>query len=293
MWPFSKKWGPPTPHLAMIVSLANQDLPSLVMLANPPGADGAVAGIAGPADQEPTEANMTVPMQAGQYVAISPAKGCCTLQVERIDPQSDSSLSLDPETFEAAGLSQEMLDKFNHPAWRVTIQMEKPAGDVRETVVFATRLSQRMAALSDGVVMDTCACRFFGPAGWPAEEPIAELDPREHIHVHIETDSRWFHTHGLIKFGRPEMEIYDVPPEMDDVAFGMLVDLAHYVINSALIEPGQTCGDPNQPFYAREGTKNQEGHWEGVPVLELVDLDERQKPVSSGAPKALQAFATL
>lgn len=65
------------------------------------------------------------------------------------------------------------------------------------------------------------------------------------------------------------------------------------VITSALIEPGQTWGDSNQPFCAREGTKNQKEHWEGTPVLELVDLNERGRAVNSGAPKALQAFAAL
>jgi hypothetical protein len=95
----------------------------------------------------------------------------------------------------------------------------------------------------------------------------------------------------MIKFSRPEMEIYDVPPELEAAAFGMLLDIAQYVITSAIIEPGQTCGDPSQPFYAREGTKNREGHWNELPVLELVDLNENRKPVSTGAPKALQLFA--
>ena len=141
--------------------------------------------------------------------------------------------------------------------------------------------------------MDTAAFRFFGPGGWPVEadlaveNPYPEFDVREHVQIHIETDSRWFHTHGLIKFGRPEMEIYGVPPELDDTAFATLLDISHYVITSAVIEPGQTCGDPSQPFYAREGSKERE-HWNGVSVLELVDLDESGEPVSSGAPKALQ-----
>jgi hypothetical protein len=291
MWPFSKKWSAPTPHLAMVVALTHPELPSLMMLANPTGANGAVAGMAGPADQKPTPENMLLPMKEGEYVALSPAEGLCTLEVKRADPQSAGGLSLEPEMLEAAGLTQEMLAKFNHPTWQVTLQMATPAEDVRETVLFATRLAKRLATLGDGIVMDACAYRFFGPAGWPVEEPIAELDAREHVHIHIESDSRWFHTHGLVKFGRPEMEIYDVPPELDDVAFTLLMNTAQYVIDSALISPGETCGDPNQPLYAREGTKNQKAHWEGVPVLELVDIDERRKPVASGAPKALQTFA--
>ena len=291
MWPFSKKWSAPEPHLAMIVSLANQDLPPLIELANPAGANGAVAGMAGPADQKPSPENMLMSMKEGPFVAISPAGGLCTVDVKRVSPESVAPLSIAPEMLEVSGLTEEMLAKFNQPAWRVVIQMATPAEDVKETVVFAARLAQRMAALGDGIVMDTAAFRYFGPAGWAVDDPIGEFDAREHVHLHIGEESRWFHTHGLIKFGRPEMEIYDVPPEMDQAAWAMMFDLSQYIITTALVEPGQTCGDPNQPFYAREGTKNQKDHWEGISVLELVDLDDEENPVASGAPKALQTSA--
>jgi hypothetical protein len=291
MWPFSKKWNAPAPQLAMVVSLTSPELPSLVMLANPAGADGAVPGMAGPADAEPTAENMTGPMQAGQYVAISPGKGGCTLRVERIETQPEE-LSFDPVMLEVSGLTEETLARFNHPAWHVILEMQTPGEDVREAVIFATRLAQRLAALGDGIVMDTAAYRFFGPAGWPVENPITEFDAREHVQIHIESESRWFHTHGMIKFGRPELEIYDVPEELDQTAYATLLDIAQYVITTAVIQPGQTCGDPSQPFYAREGTRNREGHWNDLPVLELVDLDERRKPATSGAPKALKLVAS-
>jgi hypothetical protein len=263
----------------------------LVSLANPSGAEGAVPGMLGPSDGKPTAENMMRPMQEGQYVAISAGGGICGVRVEPADPQAEG-LSLPPEMLEVSGLSAEMLAKFNRPVWRVILEMEDPGENVPETVVFATRVAQRLAALGDGVVMDTRAYRFFGPEGWPVEAPNPEFDVREHVHVHLESDSGWLHTHGLIKFGRPEMEIYEVPPELQGVAFGILLDIAQYVVTSAVIEPGQTCGDPTQPFYARAGTKNREEHWNDVSVLELVDVDERQKPVSSGAPKALQFAAT-
>jgi hypothetical protein len=289
MWPFAKKWKPPDAELAMVISAA-KDLPSLLKLANPAGAEGAVRGMAGPADQQPTAENMAAPMKEGQYLAISPSGGACGLIVERV-PRQSKGLSIDPAMLEASGLTKEMLEKFNHPAWRVILEMITPGNDVRETVIFATRLAQRLAALGDGVVMDTRAYRFFGPQGWPVEGPIPEFDAREHVHIHLESDTRWLHTHGLIKFGRPEMEIYDVPQELQGAAFAMLLDVAQYVITSRPIKPGETCGDTKQPFYAREGVKNPEGHWEDVPVLELVDVDGRRKPVASGATMALRAFA--
>jgi hypothetical protein len=290
MWPFSKKWRAPAPQLAMVVAFTQQKLPSLVMLANPSGAEGAVRGMAGPADQNPTSENMMAPMQEGHYVAMSTAGGLCGLGVERVESPS-GGLSLEPDMLEVAGLTEAMLARFNHPVWRVILEMATPGEDVRETVIFATRLAQRLAALGDGVVMDIRAYRFFGPEGWPVEEPIPGFDAREHVHIHLESDSSWLHTHGLIKFGRPEMEIYDVPPELYDAACGMLLNTAQYTITSQIIKPGETCGDPKQPFYARVGAKNRDDHWNDVSVLELVDVDQRRKPVSSGAPKALQAFA--
>jgi hypothetical protein len=292
MWPFSKQWNAPAPHSAFVISLANRELPSLVSLANPDGIDGAVQGMAGPADGKPTAENMIGPMREGQYVAISPTGGGCRMRVERAEPQAEG-LSFGPEVREASGLTEEMLARFNHPVWRVILEMEEPGKEVKDTVIFATRLAQRLAALGDGVVMDGPACRFFGPAGWPVDEPMPEFDVREHVHIHFVPDLGWYHTHGLIKFGRPEMEIYDVPTELDLAAFTVLLDISQYIVTSgALIEPGQTCGDPKQPFYAREGTKNKEDHWEEVSVLELVDLDERTRPVASGAPKALRFTAS-
>jgi len=292
MWPFSKKWRAPDPQLAMVISFINQQLPSPLMLANPAGAEGALEGMLGPADAKPAAENMACPLQEGQYVAMSPAGGMCGLSVEHVAPGTTEPLALDPGTFEVSGLTEEMLARFNQPVWRLIVQMVTPATDVRETVIFATRLAQRLAALGEGVVMDTCAYRFFGPGGWPVEDPHPEFDAREHVHIHIETDGGWVHTHGLVKFGRPEMEIYDVPEELHAVAVGTLFDIGQYMITSAPIAPGETCADPNQPLFARAGSKNREGHWNDVPVLELVDIDERRKPVSSGAPKALHLFAT-
>src|ERR1041385_1766326 len=115
MWPFSKKWTAPTPQLTMVISLANQELPSLMMWANPAGAGGAVPGMAGPADGKPTEENMTGPMRTGQYIAISPGGGACSLSVEHIETQAEG-LSFDWVMMEVAGLTTETLAKFNQPA---------------------------------------------------------------------------------------------------------------------------------------------------------------------------------
>src|SRR4051794_6630497 len=111
MWPFSKKWNPPTPRLGMVISITSQELPSLVALANPSGAEGAVTGMLGPTDGKPTAEKMMQPIQEGHYVGISPGGGICGVQVEPGDPQAEG-LSLPPEMLEASGLNEDMLAKF-------------------------------------------------------------------------------------------------------------------------------------------------------------------------------------
>jgi len=278
------------PHLIMIASLAEPELPAPMKVVNPAGAGGAVTGMAGPANEEPNEENMAGPLREGEYVAIGPGGGTCSLAVERSDPDSEA-LSLEPAMLEASGLTEATLAKFNQPAWRVIIQMLSPGEDIVATVQFATQLARRLAALGDGIVMDTSAYRFFGPDGWAVEDPIAGFDIREHVHLHIEPEAGWFHTHGLVKFGRPELEIYAVPAELEAAAFRTLLDVSQYVCTTALIQPGETCGDPGQPFFAREGSRNRDGHWNDLSVLELVDVAEDGKPVASGAPMALRLAA--
>jgi hypothetical protein len=290
MWPFTKKWTPPEPQLVMAISLSNSQLPSIMTVANPAGEGDAVTGIAGPAEGEPTKENMTRPMQEGDYVAISSGKCMCVLSVARVTPPNNPLL-LDPIMIEASGLTQATLDQFNQPAWRISLQMQEPGEDIVESVLFATKLAKRLASLGDGIVMDGAAYRFFAAEGWPVENPMEGFDTREHVHIHIEGDTGWFHTHGLAKFGRPELEIYAVPDELTGIAYATLFDIAQYCITTAMIEPGQTCGDPDQPFHARVGSKNRKDHWNDTVVLELVDVDERGKPIPAGAPMALQRAA--
>jgi hypothetical protein len=96
----------------------------------------------------------------------------------------------------------------------------------------------------------------------------------------------WIHTHGLIKFGRPEFEIYAVPEDMAPGTAAALNDLGQYVITGAFVAPGQTVGDPSVPLQARPGTREPD-HWGKIPALELVDVGERSE---AGATRGLRAW---
>ena len=62
---------------------------------------------------------------------------------------------------------------------------------------------------------------------------------------------------------------------------------ASYVIEEKVIAPGHTLGNPNAPLHARIG-KTDWDHWEGAPVLELVDVDRSGQPVPIGVERGLR-----
>jgi hypothetical protein len=99
----------------------------------------------------------------------------------------------------------------------------------------------------------------------------------------------WIHTHGLRKFGRPELEVYDVRNELAPATSWLFLDLASYLVDGALIRPGETLGDPKRPVGIRIGARDRE-HWEEIPVLELVDVDDAGMQ-ARGAARGLAAWA--
>jgi hypothetical protein len=71
------------------------------------------------------------------------------------------------------------------------------------------------------------------------------IDVNKAITVDMVTDGPakgWVHTHGLAKFGRPELEIRAVPTLFCPSAGAILNEVADYMLNTALrpVRAGQT-----------------------------------------------------
>ncbi len=68
--------------------------------------------------------------------------------------------------------------------------------------------ADRIATLTDGVISDKEALRYTFPGMWRVPGAVSPVDSREHIVIHLEAMETgiWAHTHGLVKFGRPEMD---------------------------------------------------------------------------------------
>ena len=237
---------------------------------------------------------MLVVSCAGPLPTLEPVLrtgGGGTIEVEVCEPPPAVERLPERDFWPYVGLTEDLARRVMDAEHDVNVVLTSPGQSVAETVLDATKRAAALAEAADGCVRDLFAFRFFGPDTWRVEEPIGDIDVREHIILHtvpMEDDgSFWIHTHGLVKFGRPEFEIYDLSAGMEEGAAIALNDMGQYVALGALISPNETVGDQAVPLHARVGERERE-HWEDIPVLELVDVDEAGRP-ASGAERGLKA----
>jgi hypothetical protein len=141
-------------------------------------------------------------------------------------------------------------------------------GAVARAVLAGMEIADGIAEHADGVVIDVVAERLMLPGEWRVDDRRREIDAREHVTVHVVEDggALWIHTHGLLKFGRPELEVFDVPYDLQHAVAAYVVDTGGDTIDGAVVAPGHRLG--GRALRAREG-RREDGHWNGRSVLEL------------------------
>jgi hypothetical protein len=274
----------------MFIVACADELPDVLRVVNEHGAGGAVRGHVsrvGRKKDAPLDAPMVVEDVFG---VITPSRGLLNIGiVSGIPPLPIMS---QPDEWEQAGLTAELADRFKSAERAVMIQMQDPAVSVVDTVTFATELADRVTVVARGCADDFNAQRFFAEGSWRVDPDNEDFIPAEHISLHVlpaPPKGLWVHTHGLVKFGRPELEMRGVPPELLKEAMNTTLNFASYVVEERPIAPGHTVGNPQTPLHARLGRADSE-HWEGAPVLELVDVDKSGQPVPIGVERGLRSM---
>ncbi len=134
------------------------------------------------------------------------------------------------------------------------LRLSAPAEAPLPALLWAFRILYVVARMTHGVVLDPAAQRCYGRGALarfadggplttpsdPAEGP--EPDPLAHIAFHDEAwtpDSRWLHTHGLQKFGCPELDLVATPLSLVDEGMAFLQDLAENLARGAPLSAGQ------------------------------------------------------
>lgn len=113
-------------------------------------------------------------------------------------------------------------------------------GYLRDTVGVVT-------ALLDGggvAVLDLPALRWWTPPPWHRNilGPAAPV-PRHHVSILVSegdaAGTKWFHTRGMRKFGRPDVSVRDVPPEGREGVIDLCNRLIEMQAFGAIIPDGQ------------------------------------------------------
>jgi hypothetical protein len=298
----AKGFDQPKPSSRMTLYATSVRLPSLHELMNPKGSGEALRGTVLPISPQAADDWQHRAMVAGEFSLMHPDSGACfQLEVHSgtgrprpkvLDASDDEKWSL--------AVDLEMEQKLKSRTWEVSlaldVQSARLAGDAKQAVGVMMNLVDRLAEPTHAAVCDVEGRRYFEKGGWKWPGGGTGFDVRDHVTVHVipmpseGTRKSWCHTHGMIKFGRCEMEFFDVPDSLREPAAELLWDLGNAAVTGRGFEPLEKVGSESFPLLVRKSTRSPAAHFQG-PVLELVDLHGPGRPAEKGAPMALAARA--
>lgn len=130
-----------------------------------------------------------------------------------------------------------------------TLREGRLAVDLRFTVLnpangayltWATRALLVLLGITEGAALDPAAQRGYGRV--QLAQLASATTPLAHVAMHAEpwgADAYWLHTHGLQKFGRPELELLGVPQAFEPEGRTLLNELTENLARGVHLAPGQ------------------------------------------------------
>lgn len=224
-------------------------LPVLDAVAHPKGEGGAVVGLLAPM-QSAAKEDHTKPLRRGIYACASPdRKTVLRLMIMPVD-----EAGFRPEPFLQSPLAAEFDTEVRlrvGATWHL-VQMTFESYDplVYPSLDLALHLAQRLALLTDGVVADPIALSYKLPEQVlqnPRLDP--KIDVREHVRCRWNEDE--ITTHGLLKFGIPELVMRGVPEDCGVQGASLLLSISQQAL---LGDPVQAGDQVNQFQVAFDGS---------------------------------------
>ncbi len=145
--------------------------------------------------------------------------------------------------------------------------------------------------LTQGVAVDPATQRCYSRA--EVGRLITE-DPLAHIAIHTEiwdADSRWLHTHGLQKFGRPELDLVAVPQALDIEGDAFLREVAYSLAHGTVLVPGQEIEFDRTGAVIALGTTPDVDHQAPYGRLRLADVPAPGERQGIGVSRLLERMA--
>ncbi|HEU5347106.1 MAG TPA: hypothetical protein VFU63_00710, partial [Ktedonobacterales bacterium] len=156
---------------------------------------------------------------------------------------------------------------------------------------WAMPLLRVLLDLTQGAAIDPAMQRSFGRAEIAHIRPN---DPLAHITIHRElwdAESRWLHTHGLQKFGRPEIDLAAVPHSLEEDGVALLREVAGLLAQGGDLAAGQEIDFEGQGRLVAVGALSDMDHQAPYGRLRLSDAALPGEAAPVGAERLLARLA--
>jgi len=144
------------------------------------------------------------------------------------------------------GLQSQDLDRIVNARLIVRVRFMQKVDDPGAWLNFVALLVDNFQSAASGVVQDVISHTLWGEAEWKKNVKSVSsrlLDFHINCEAVDESDGLWIHTHGMQKFGLPELELEAVPNEFEVEASKLL-----FLIAQTLLDMGPIQGSQAGPF---------------------------------------------
>jgi hypothetical protein len=173
------------------------------------------------------------------------------------------------------------------------LRVSIPAGRALAGLGWTLRVLAVLLEQSEGTCIDLAAQRALGRS---EVQRLNAADPLAHVHFHEtawDPETRWLHTHGLQKLGRPELELIAVPISLHEEGTALLHEVATSVAGGAQLTPGTEFDFGEQGAIVAIGSSPDVDHQAPFGRLTLADAPAPGEEQGSTATRFLTRTALL
>ncbi len=174
------------------------------------------------------------------------------LSIEYVKKEEAEELFSYPEDVlprNSRGLSPRDVDRVVNARLIVRVRFVQKVDDPAAWLKFVVCLVDRFRSVTEGVVQDVISHTLWGEAEWKKNSrglSAWRLDFHINCEAVEESNGLWIHTHGMQKFGLPELELEAVPNDLAVEASRLV-----FMIAQSLLDLGGIQGSHAGPFHVR------------------------------------------
>lgn len=166
--------------------------------------------------------------------------GAASLRINVFRHEAPVTVGMAEAAFAALtrGLAPEDVQTLQQGTISLSVRVTSEGRRHDQSLDWAMKVIRVLLDLTQGAAIDPAAQRAFGRAEIGRMRPG---DPLAHVAIHHElwgAESRWIHTHGLQKFGKPELDLVDVPQALEQEGDNLLREIAAQLAEGGALAAG-------------------------------------------------------